>query len=304
MRPPFFIVGTQRSGTTLLGQMLDSHPGLYVLNEFWDVYPHLTGEVDDPAALEALLISFLRLPRAYVTEGQPGPETPFDHLDRAMVAAARVAGKLRWGIKDPSITYHLEAIRRGFADARFIFIVRDARGVCNSYLDVSWHVANALHGARLWRTEIEAQRAFQARHAVCCHVLRFEDLIAEPESELRRVCEFLEERFDRSMLAFYRHPPRTELHAGNINVTRPIRTEVADKWLTGLSARQIDVVESQTADLLLDYGYELRGQGSGPGWAERKMLELHQAVVAAYRWRRQSGWRGVRRRLGRLFGRR
>ena len=300
MRPPFFIVGTQRSGTTLLYQMLNSHPELYLVNEFWDLYPHLTGEVRDPAALERLLVAHLGLTTSHLG-GTGAPDEPFTHVDRAFEKRLEELGKSRWGIKHPRLTYYLDLFAAHYPEARFVVIVRDARGVNRSYLTRKMNVANVYHGARLWREQVGIQSEFMRRHPDVCHRLRFENLLAAPESRLRDICDFLGEQYSDHMLRYYRYSPDTSVHAGNVNITRPIQPGVADKWRTELSSRQIGIIEAIAGDTMVEHGYELTGAVARLGPRQRRIYDLHQWLLTTYWWQRRSGWSGLRKRWARWF---
>ena len=91
---PVFVLGTQRSGTTLLNHMLNSHPRIFMVNEFWHLYPHVTGEIEDSARLEELLVSHLRLPGSYADRAETPLQDTFDHIESAFAASA--SGRHAW----------------------------------------------------------------------------------------------------------------------------------------------------------------------------------------------------------------
>jgi hypothetical protein len=293
--PPFFILGTQRSGTTLLYQMLNVHPRLYVVNEFWDLYPHLTGEIDDRAALEALLIRHLGLTSSYLAPGESRDRAPFDHLDSAFARKLEETGKQRWGIKHPRLLYHVDLFLERYPDARFVFIIRDPRGVVRSYLTRKWNVANVFHGAKLWRDQVRLQQAFIARNPDRCHVLHFERLLEDPRAEVTSICRFLDEPFDERLLEYYRERPDTWIHDGNANITQPIERSIGESWRQHLSRRQIAIVEGITEDVMRAEGYAPESEPIRVGSLERLAYDVHQWMMTTYWWQRRSGWSGVRR---------
>ena len=101
---PCFIVGTQRSGTTLLFQIFNNHEDLYVVNEFWDLYPFVRGEKSDLGELEHLLVSHLGLEMPYLAPGEAVPQEVFDHVELAFETRLRELNKKRWAIKHPRLT--------------------------------------------------------------------------------------------------------------------------------------------------------------------------------------------------------
>jgi hypothetical protein len=297
-RPPVFVLGTQRSGTTLLYQMLSSHPSIFMVNEFWHLYPHITGAVTDTARLEKLLTSHLSLPDSYTARSDVALEVPFDHVDAAFDYKLELTGKSRWGIKHPRLTYYLEHFRERYPEAKFIILVRDPRAVVNSYLSRQMNVANVFHGARLWREQVDIQMQFAERYPDHCLWLRFEELLTNPERELRRICTLLDEPFDDRMLRYYEQRPQTTVHEGNVNITKPIRPEIAERWKSNLSRRQIGIIEAIVADSLSNQGYRSSGFPLvRVSRAEKWMYDLHQVVMINLWWQKRSRWHGIRKRL-------
>jgi len=301
MKPPFFIVGTQRSGTTLLCHMLDTHPELYVLNEFWDLYSHLAPRQDADERLTSLLMSRLGLSEPYMSPDQPSPRDPFDHVEMAFQLKASISGKNRWALKDPRLTYFLEEFRLGYPEAPFVLIVRDPRAVNLSYLTRKWNVANVYHGALLWKSEIERQLSFAREHPEKSHVIKYEELILQPERVLRALCRFLGEEYVDELLNYYRKTPHIELHEGNINITKPLRPSMIDKWKNELSPRQVSVIESLTADTMSKLGYERVGKIVAIRDIHRRFYDAHQEIMTTYWWQRRSRFKGPRDRLRHLL---
>lgn len=298
MRSPFFILGTQRSGTTLLHSILNSHPDLFVINEFWDLYPHVTGEIDDPVALEKTLIRRLHLPSTYKRVDDADLASPFDHVDLAFKTKLEAVGKTRWGIKHPRLTYYMEKFLNRYPEAHFVFLLRDPRGVVQSYLTRKMNVANVLHGALLWEEQVQMHRRFIAEHPERTLLIRFEDLLEDPATTVRLLCEFLGEEYSPDLLEYHKAKTDVWIHDGNVNITKPIQKQVGEKWRTRLTARQIGIIEFYAGDVMTEVGYSPVGPGIRLGWLERRLYDLHQKVMTTYWWQRRSGWSGARRRLG------
>jgi len=186
---PIFIVGCQRSGTTLLRLILDAHPRLSVGPEsrFLDDLGKVTGE-------EWPRIEPYGLPPAFLNER-------FAELFHDFhMAYARSRGRERWGDKSPRYTLRIPFLDELFPTCQVIHVIRDGRDVVTSHRE-RWGYASAYKATAKWQRYIEAARAAgrdlgPERFAE----VRYEALVADPEPELRRLLEFLGEPWDDAVL--------------------------------------------------------------------------------------------------------
>jgi len=259
---PFFIVGTQRSGTTLLCRMLSSHPKVYVKNELGGLQRIFREH--DGAGITAAVSAALTATR----------------VGRSLGELYHDEGVRAWGLKDPGLSYVLALIPDRFPRARVVFIVRDGRAVARSYKKARWGLGcNAFSAAQRWAEEVRMQDAFVARHPERSHRIRYEDLLADPEAALRGVCRFLGLPFHDSLLRYYEHPTEIDDHALTRNVFRPPDPELATRWRTELSARAVRAFESVAAPVLAQHGYDLLTDGRPLPRALRLYYHAHQAVM-------------------------
>ncbi|HUR94369.1 MAG TPA: sulfotransferase [Gemmatimonadales bacterium] len=270
---PLFIFGCPRSGTSLLTRMLNAHPNIAIPYEshlYNRVYPIVgSGEsLADPRRRRRLVAEILHTD--YVRHWEPAPDLSdtmasivrydfhgvVDGLLRAWTARQ---GKVRWGEKTPQHTLWWQAISEGFPDLQVIHLVRDGRDVALSYRDAHFGPKHVYQLARRWEQYLgAAEDAAAALGARAFLTVRYEDLLAEPERELRRTSEFLGERFDPAMMAYhegeaaaYPTDPRNE---GNLR--RPILRQNSQKWRTRMSARDLRIFEALAGEALDRYGYD------------------------------------------------
>lgn len=166
---PIFIVGCGHSGTTLLAAMLDSHPRM----------------------------------RAYPGESNvfryPNPLGRF-HLLTALAASARQDGCTTIVEKTPRHIHVVDRILETLPSARIVYAVRDGRDVACS---LARRVGYIQHGIDRWLEDNQAGLAALAAHPGRVHLLRYEELIDDPEAALRRLCDVLGEPFDPAMLRYH-----------------------------------------------------------------------------------------------------
>jgi Sulfotransferase family len=282
-RPVPFLVGFERSGTTLLRAIVDAHPLVGVPPEAYflvelaarrDLYERPGGvAVDrlagDLAAQPRLLDWAMdeRDVRAALTAAEPA-----DYPDamRALHAAwARREGKPWWGDKTPGNIRHLDWLAAMFPEARFVHILRDGRDAAASYAE-EFGLALPL-AIRRWRHRVRMGRAAgEALGPARYRELRYEALVGDPEPTIRELCDFLELTFDPAML---RHQERAEhLLAplrGRVHhetVALPITPGLRD-WRSQLAADDVALCEVEAGDLLAELGYELAGLR--PSWRAR-----------------------------------
>lgn len=211
---PFFIVGAERSGTTMLRLMLNSHPKFAVLfeSDFLSVYNSLLddGDLGDQRNVERALDALaeepltkrggiIEYPQAILAHSVNG----FSALVNAVFSEyARTRGKLRWGVKTPHYVVELNRLWHLFPGCRFVHLVRDGRDVALSLRQVSWGSKHIPRVAEDWRWKVTLGRKMGGMIPGHYLEVRYEDLVRDPEYALRGICEFLGESYDEAMLSY------------------------------------------------------------------------------------------------------
>jgi len=158
MTEPFFIVGFQRSGTTLLRVMLDNHPeiaipldvtGLWArYNSKLHEYNYLRTNEDVIKIIKDLLkeerIKLWQTDFSVEEILQYVEKNTYSHVIAAFYKAyANRRGKKYWGYKDPD-TRHIHLLNKWFPQSKIIHIIRDGRDACLSHLKQDFGYNNLL----------------------------------------------------------------------------------------------------------------------------------------------------------------
>jgi hypothetical protein len=214
MAPPLFIVGNDRSGTTMLRLILDRGPDVAIPPESMFLTDLADRRADGgprtPEAVRALVDEIWRHPkvRLWQLPGDP-PEPPpgltgLDAYRFAVEAPFRAYaarhGKPRWGDKTPHYVHHVDALLEVWPDARFVVLVRDGRDVALSLKRMPFGPNNAWAAGPWWARGIRAGADAQRRHPEQVRTVRYEDLVADPERRVREICAFLELAYEPQML--------------------------------------------------------------------------------------------------------
>jgi hypothetical protein len=189
---PIFVIGSPRSGTTLLRLILDSHPRISCGEE-----THFLRDLEAIVGRHWDLVASYGIERAWWLQ-----RLRRLYVDFQGEVLAR-SGKARWAEKDPTYTLVLGFIDELFPDALYVHLLRDGHDVVASFRD-RWGYRSAARAARSeWARHVEAARALSRRVSRDRFLeLRYERLVAEPESEARRLFAFLGEDFVPETIEF------------------------------------------------------------------------------------------------------
>lgn len=313
---PVFVVGIARSGTTLLSAMLSAHPRLDCGPEsrFFARLRHLDrrarARVLDPLTWPRPAVDFIASLR---NQGHPitelfgltlpeigtylsaRPPSVAAMLEALTELHARRAGKRRWIEKTPRHLLMTETLRELWPAAFIVRIVRDPRDVAISLTRVPFAkdsvVGNLVRidaDDRASRDRIESDpRAM---------TLRYEDLVTEPERELRRICDFIGERYEPAMLDARATAAgvAAEHEWWKASVAGPLETSSIGRWQREMSADARRFAALHLAGYLRRHGYEGAqepageialvpvGAAVGPG-NESLLLELARRSLVVQR---------------------
>jgi len=190
--PPIFVIGSPRSGTTLLRLILDSHPRISCGQE-----THFLRD------LEAIVVRHWHLVAAYGLERAWWLERIRELYAQFQAEVLARSGKARWAEKDPTYTLHLDFIEELFPEALYVHLVRDGHDVVASFRD-RWGYRSAARAARTeWARYVDAARSLGQRLGESRYLeMRYERLVADPEPEARRLFAFLGETWHPGVLRF------------------------------------------------------------------------------------------------------
>lgn len=273
---PGFVIGTGRSGSSLLGAMLNQHTELAVPHAS-PILSRMTpllgryGDLSDPDHFSMLVDDVCRL-----VESAPVPWQGVI-LDRAAIeascrerslvaivgavyaCAAQAKGARSWCSTQCTDVHHLASLEAYFPDARYVHLYRDGRDVALSFRGAPIGEKHVYHLAREWR---EAQRiAMQLRECVDPRrffSLSYEELIEDSEWVLRRLSAFLGVLYEPAMLDYHRSDEARRLAAGGVwwhRIAAPVIAGNRGKFRTEMSDGHLRIYESVAGDTLDALGY-------------------------------------------------
>src|SRR5437870_6606922 len=213
---PIFVVGSPRSGTSILTWCLGQHPNMFPVPESnWmgDFAVSLAiGYQIGAARGERSILSAMEIREneLFATVGQSVNELILRHrkdLERKRQATIKGSEpKGRWVDGTPEYSHHICGLRRLFPDALFVHICRDVRAVVRSMLNFHrvWGVqlvANEEKAYEYWlRTVSACINAEEAYGPNVVYRLRYADLVSNPESAMHSLLKFLDEPYTAKCL--------------------------------------------------------------------------------------------------------
>ncbi len=217
---PVFVVGMPRSGTTLLQQILASHPQVYGAGELSDIadITRSLGGTDVKSAA-------IGWPREQIDAAAQRHVQKLRSMDEN---ALRVVDKM------PSNVHRLSLIALLFPSARVIFCNRDARDTCLSCYFQWFATGNtfAFDLAHCGHEQLATDRLMRHwRQVLPMKMLdvQYEDLVADLEGQSRRLIEFLDLPWDPACLDFHR-TQTTIVTASSWQARQPIYQKSVGRW--------------------------------------------------------------------------
>ena len=225
---PVILVGTPRSGSTLLSRLLNESPELFVVNDFYflqtidqlgafdqklspdlgarlaeELAERIRARIEEPGSdsiedgLNLTAEQDRKLDTLARSALSDGDRTWSGLLQAVMPKVGRWLGKSRWGYNTPQDHMHLDRIFAAFPKARVVFLMRDPRDMLKSYQNVTendYHHPHRYHPllqSLAWRSAV--RRYFLERqNGRAVMLVRYEDVVADVNATLAEIAAFAE----------------------------------------------------------------------------------------------------------------
>ncbi|MDP9272585.1 MAG: sulfotransferase [Chloroflexota bacterium] len=211
---PIFIGGPDRSGKTLLAAILGSHSQVaipIVGSNLWSYFYGQYGDLRRDDNFEHCLMALLRYKHARFLDPDParlraefrGGERTYARLFALIHEHfAERRGKPRWGDQTGLIEQYADQILGAYRGARIIHMIRDPRDRYEASLRM-WPKGRARAGGAVarWRYSVALGERNLARWADRYRIVRYEDLVTDPERVTITLSRFLGMDFEPEMLA-------------------------------------------------------------------------------------------------------
>jgi len=308
---PVFVLGSPRSGTTLLYDMLLSAGGFAVYLAESNVFNLLAprfGDLSVRANRERLLEAWLgsKLFRASGLHAEKVTQqilldcrNPGDFLRIVMEGICASQGVPRWAENSPEAMLYLPIVKRFIPNALVVHIIRDGRDVANSLGQLCyvrpfpWEKRYSVIGCGLyWEWIVRRGRSFGRLLGADYMEVHFESLLANPQETLDQIGAFIGQPLDYETIQRVAYgsvsKPNTSFRTEDPKaVFNPV-----GRWKKSFSAAELEYFERLVGNTLQELGYSLATDG--PRRPEDSSLRatrwLHRSFFAAKFWYKNNSW--------------
>lgn len=294
MNDPIFIVGNSRSGTTLVSRILKNHPEIHILNEthfiqefeqylksntllndnnIWKIVNSMLTIQRKDYYRKSQYEEYTEDTKAIISEFKQGKQRDFATLNKIFFEwEAKQHGKKWAGDQTPRHVFHINELIDWYPGAKFIHIIRNPCAVLFSQKK-KWRA-----GLRWGQPRFEVLRTFLNYHPITTGIIwiksiaaglkfqkivpknsmktmYFEHLVADPKTEVQKICDFLKIEFITDMINV-----DVEFSAGKEDEgSKGIRKTISERWTSELSNTEIFIAERLAGYQLKSLGYHLTG---------------------------------------------
>ncbi len=276
---PVFILGSERSGTTLVLAILACHPRIAVPEVTW-YYPRFRpylftyGDLNDAANFATLANEMAYGLRVPFWGMDVNPDTFGDEIAaRAAEIEPSFAGvfaamferyaeqenKPRWGEKTPYNLFYIGEILEDFPNAQFVYIYRDGRDASAEFLDSQFGPNNIHAAAELWKAGQDAAGPWRKKLSKDQWFdIKYEEFVVGPIDHLKRLCDFLGEDYTDALMEFHTTPTaqRRGKTKDNWALAHPITDRHVGIYKNELSLKDQRIMAWVAGDMMKALGYE------------------------------------------------
>lgn len=297
MKRPVFVLGSPRSGTTLLYHMLLSAGGFAVYrseSKVFDLIAPRFGSLRAAKNRGKMLDLWFQTRMFGVSEVDPEKfraevmsdcHTAGAFLRIFMEDISRAQNVDRWAECTPEHLLYVPWIRRELPDAQFIHIIRDGRDVALSLQKQGWvqpfpwdKDQSLIVAGIFWEWIVGKGREFGRAPGPDYIEVRYEDLMAEPRSALARLGQFINHDLNYDRIQ--------QVAIGSVNEPNTSFTSEVQKggfqpvgrWRNSFSSGDLAAFEGAIGPFLKESGYPLEAtEKPRKAGALKRMRALYRA---------------------------
>jgi hypothetical protein len=235
-----FVLGLGRSGSTLLGRLLDNHPDVAGVGELLRL-DQVVDNADSKCSCGVLASECGVLTRQYV--GIPDTvKRNYKKWTPALLNKVRENSEKKV-LVDVSKTRSYRLAKR-WSDPKcgFILLLRDPRGIFRSRVAEKDDLVVRLKFHKKW---IKRYAGFARKRKERCLVMHYEDLVTDPEKSMREICDFIGIEFLPEVIAPESKVNHLAVYSGSSYLRGTGSLKLDERWRHEMRKEDLDCIEKR-----------------------------------------------------------
>ncbi len=273
----FFLMCSERSGSNFISKLINGHNNVcgpstkHVINPVArNLFRY--GDISKKKNWESLLNDIYRLisvefsvwKKCFSYEELRNLAVPGDIkslIQNIFLEESRENGKQHVFIKENHVYEFLPFLLTYFPEAKFVYQTRDPRDMALSWKKNSDHPGGVVNAARQWQRD--QQQSLKNYHLLekegKAHFVKYENLTANNEVEIKNIFEFLGVPFDKGVFEFHKDEvtqKNAKTQKAWSNLSQGVISDNSQKYRSELSESEVKVVEKICWHEMTFLGYE------------------------------------------------